>query len=216
MRILILGAGAIGGYFGARLIEGGANVSYLVRPGRAAQLKKDGLVVESCFGNLSLPLAESQIVEKATETYDLILLSCKAYDLDSAIEAIRPAVGPSTTVLPLLNGIRHVTELQKQFKEERVLGGFCIISSTLADTGKIIHFNNAHTLKFGEFSGEESERIKAIKAVFQPAKMDWKASPDISRDMWEKWVMIASLAATTCLMRASVGQVARSPGGKEF
>lgn len=214
MRILILGAGATGGYFGARLIEGGANVTFLVRPMRAKQLRESGLFVKSTFGDLHM--MDVSVIEQASEPYDLIILSCKAYDLPSAIDTIRPAVGNGSTILPLLNGMRHIDDLQNQFGKDPVIGGLCIISSTLDHDGKIVHYNDSHTLKFGELSGELTPRIEAIQDIMRPTKISWHASEYIQQDMWEKWTMLSTLAAMTCLMRASVGQIARAPGGAQF
>lgn len=214
MRILVLGAGATGGYFGARLIEGGADVTFLVRPHRAKQLRDNGLVVESTFGDLQL--TDLSVVGEADQPYDLIILSCKAYDLQSAIDTIRPAVGIKSTILPILNGMRHIDELKRRFEPEQIIGGLVIISSTLSDDGKIVHYNDSHALKFGELSGELTARIEAIREIMQPTKISWRASENIQQDMWEKWTMLATLAAMTCLMRANVGQIARSPGGVEI
>jgi 2-dehydropantoate 2-reductase len=210
MRILILGAGATGGYFGARLAESGADVTFLVRPRRAAQLAADGLRVKSQYGDCVIMPAKH--IEVATEPFDLVILSCKAYDLESSIEAIAPAVSASTTVLPLLNGMSHIEVLQARFSDS-VIGGFCIISATLDSDGTIRHLNEAHTIKYGELDGRRTARIDAIDAVMQPAKMNAVASDNILSDMWEKWVMISSLAALTTLFRATVGEVARSPYG---
>jgi 2-dehydropantoate 2-reductase len=213
MRILILGAGATGGYFGARLAESGADVTFLVRPKRAARLAETGLRVTSQFGDCTIKPVK--YIEKAEAPFDLILLSCKAYDLDSAMNVIAPAVGEGTTILPLLNGMTHIDLLQVKFGES-VIGGFCIISSTLDSDGTIRHLNDAHTMKYGELSGSMSERIKAIDAVMQPANFTSQASENIVNDMWEKWVMISSLAAITTLMRATVGEVASAPYGDKI
>ncbi|MCC6981378.1 MAG: 2-dehydropantoate 2-reductase [Candidatus Melainabacteria bacterium] len=211
MRTLILGAGATGGYFGGRLLETGADVTFLLRPKRARHLKEHGLSIKSKFADSHLE--DLKIIEKADEPYDLIILSCKAYDLHSAMESISGAVGASTTILPLLNGMRHFDDLKKRFGEEKVIGGFCVIAATMDADGNIQHLNDAHTIKYGEMNGSPSKRISAIDKMFEPANCVSKASETIVADMWEKWVMISSLAALTTMMRANVGEVARSPGG---
>jgi 2-dehydropantoate 2-reductase len=213
LKTLILGAGATGGYFGSRLIENGADVTFLARPGRSRQLRQSGLSVTSQFGDLHL--SDLKVIEQVHQPFDLIILSCKAYDLDSAIDTIRPAMAANSTVLPLLNGMRHIDELKRQFKPECIIGGLCIISSTLADDGKIMHLNDSHTLKFGELSGDLTPRIAAIQDMMQGSKIAWRASEFIQQDMWEKWAMLVPLAGITCLMRGSIGQIARSPGGAE-
>jgi 2-dehydropantoate 2-reductase len=214
VRTLILGAGATGGYFGARLLEAGADVTFLVRQKKAQQLRETGLVVKSATGDVHR--SDVKLIEAAKEPFELVILSCKAFDLPSAITAIKPAVGKDTTIFPLLNGIKHIDELQKTFGKDRVIGGMCIISATVDDRGRIVHLNDAHTLKFGELNGDLSPRIKAIKAMTLEAKNKSIASTNIQKDMWEKWVMLATLAALNCLMRANIGEIARSPGGKEI
>lgn len=214
MRTLILGAGATGGYFGGRLLETGADVTFLVRSKRAEKLKKNGLVIKSKLGDASFP--DVKAITAAVEPFDLVILSCKAYDLDDAIATIRPAVGANSTVLPLLNGMRHIEKLQASFSPQNVIGGFCVIAATMDNDGKILHLNDAHGIKYGELDGTKSERVEKIDAMFQPANCKSEASQKIKMDMWEKWVMISSLAALTTLMRANVGEVARAPGGKEI
>jgi 2-dehydropantoate 2-reductase len=214
VRTLILGAGATGGYFGARLVETGADVTFLVRPARAQLLKENGLVVKSSAGDVHC--TDVKLIENAKEAYDLVILSCKAFDLDSAIKAVKPAVGPQTTVFPLLNGMKHIDELQREFGQDQVIGGMCIISATIDERGQIAHLNDIHTLKFGELNGEMTARIEAIKELTAPAKNKSIASTNIQKDMWEKWVMLATLAGLNCLMRANIGEIARSPGGKEI
>lgn len=214
MRTLVLGAGATGGYFGGRLLEAGADATFLLRPKRARELRESGLAIKSKFGDSKL--TDLKIIETATEPFDLIILSCKAYDLTSALDSIAGAVGKVTTVLPLLNGMRHFDELKSRFGAEKVIGGFCVIAATMDADGKILHLNDMHTIKYGEFDGKPSERISALDKMFEPANCNSKASETIVSDMWEKWVMISSLAALTTLMRASVGEVARSPGGPEI
>src|SRR6266478_3717831 len=143
MRILVVGAGAIGGYFGARLLEAGRDVTFLVRPRRAAQLAR-GLSVLSRFGNIDLAAPPTLTADSLREPFDLILLSCKAYDLEGAMGSFAPAVGPQTTILPLLNGMRHLELLGTRFGAERVLGGQCLISTVLDPDGRVIHLNDTH------------------------------------------------------------------------
>lgn len=213
MRILILGAGATGGYYGGRLIEAGADVTFLVRPRRAAQLRKTGLLVKSQYGDIA---ATPKLIESVSEPFDLIIISCKAFDLDSSIEAIKPAVAKHSAVLPLLNGMRHIDDLLHQFGDENVLGGLCQISSTLNEDGEIIHLNDQHFLKFGELKGVMSPRIEELSTLAAGAKMAANASTTILHDMWDKWMRLATLAGITSLMRSSVGDIARSQGGQEI
>jgi len=214
VRILVVGAGAIGGYFGGRLLAAGRDVTFLVRPARAAELARDGLVVKSTFGDLAVPKPPAILAEKIAGPFDLVLLSCKAYDLDSAIASFAPAVGPETVVLPVLNGMTHLAVLEQKFGPSRVLGGQCLIAVTLDAAKKVVHLNARHVLTFGERSGGTSGRIRAVARLLDGAGFDAVLSEQITLEMWEKWVFLATLAGMTCLMRASVGDIVASPGGE--
>lgn len=215
MRILIVGAGATGGYFGGRLLESGRDVTFLVRPRRATALARDGLMIRSSTGDVTLPAPPTVLANELHDAYDLILLSCKAYDLESVMEDIAPAVGSHTTILPILNGMRHLDLLDARFGPQRVLGGQCVIAATLDAAGVIQHLNASHSLSFGERDGTDSERIRAIAQAMNGAGFTPRASSTILQDMWDKWVFLATLAGITCLMRASVGDITAAPGGTE-
>ena len=215
VRTLVVGAGAIGGYFGGRLLEINRDVTFLVRPKRAAELAAHGLRIRSRFGDVTLANPATVLTENLKETFDLVLISCKAYDLESAINSFAPAVGPDTVILPLLNGMRHLEILNDRFGRERVLGGQCLIAAALTD-GEIVHLNDTHELSFGEQNGALSERVKAIATLMDGARFKAHASTEILQEMWEKWVFLASLAGSTCLMRAAIGDICASPGGTDF
>ncbi|WP_266158958.1 2-dehydropantoate 2-reductase [Dyella silvatica] len=215
MRILIVGAGATGGYFGGRLLQSGRNVTFLVRPGRAASLARDGLRIRSSTGDLTLPAPPTVLATELRDAYELILLSCKAYDLDSVMQDIAPAVGPHTAILPILNGMRHLDLLDARFGPQHVLGGQCVIAATLDATGVIQHLSPSHSLSFGERDGMDSERVRAIARAMDGAGFMPRASNSILQDMWDKWLFLATLAGITCLMRASVGDITAAPGGAE-
>ena len=216
MRFLVLGAGAIGGYFGGRMAEAGSDVTFLVRPGRHAQLERDGLVIESPNGNLRMPvktvLAESLA---GSPRYDVILFTCKAYDLDSATEAIAPAVTDETAIVPLLNGLAHFEALDARFGSERVMGGTAQINATLMPDGTVVNGDPLHRIIFGERDRRVSERAKALAAELARAKCESRLSPDIVQDLWEKIVFLCALAAGTCLFRGNVGEICSAPGGRE-
>jgi 2-dehydropantoate 2-reductase len=205
MRILVVGAGAVGGYFGGRLLQAGRDVTFLVRPRRAAELAKDGLTIRSRLGDFHLPSPPVVLQENLAGPFDLILLSCKAYDLDGAMASFAKAVGPATAILPLLNGMRHLDRLAERFGEERVLGGQCAISAMLDAEGAIVHLNDWHALSFGELDGSRSRRIETIASALLNAGFEARLSDEIRQEMWEKWVFIATAAGITCLMRATVG-----------
>lgn len=216
MKILVVGAGAIGGYFGARLLQQGRDVTFLVRPKRAGLLAERGLVVKSPVGDATIAAPRTVTADKLGGGYALILLSCKAYDLDSAMADIAPAVGPGTAILPMLNGMRHLGLLEARFGAEAVLGGMCGIGSTLGDAGEVIHLAPFAEMKFGERDGTLSPRVEAFAADCTGAGFDFTPSTRIMQDMWEKWVLLASIAGSTSLMRAPLGSINGAPGGAEF
>lgn len=207
MRILVVGAGAIGGYFGGRLLQAGRDVTFLVRPRRAAQLAKTGLVIRSRFGEVDLPAPPTVTTATLRTPFDLVLLSCKAYDLADAAESFAPAVAADTAILPLLNGISHIDFLTARFGAGAVLGGLAVISTTLDAQGRIIHLNDLHMMAFGERDGARSARIEAVAAALSGAAFAAQLSDDIVQQMWDKWVFIAATAGITCLMRAAVGDI---------
>ncbi len=215
MRVLMVGAGAIGGYFGGRMAEAGEDVTFLVRPRRAAQIAADGLVIRSPRGDMARPVPTVQ-ADALGGPYDAVVLSCKAFDLDDAITSFAPAVGPGTAILPLLNGMRHLDALAARLGAGAVLGGQCQIAATLEPDGTIRHLNDAQALslgELGEFDGRTTPRVEALGAAF--AGCGGRVSTTIIQDMWEKWVFLACLACLTSLMRASVGDVVAA-GGTEI
>lgn len=212
MRILVLGAGAIGGYFGGRLAAAGKDVTFLVRPERARLMAEHGISIESPAGNVSVPSPITITADQVNSPYDLILLSCKSYDLESAVDSIRGAIGPCTLILPLLNGMRHLDELDRLLGKERILGGTCFISTKLEPQGRVVHFSDVHTICFGARHADQESRVSEISEALGEAGFQLRASENIMQELWEKWIFIASIAGLTCLFRCSLGDVNSSGG----
>ena len=212
MRYLVVGAGALGGYFGGRLLEAGKDVTFLLRPGRAKALQATGLVVKSRRGDLALAAPPFVLADGIGAPFDIVIVGCKAYDLAETMAAFAPAVGPETAILPMLNGMRHLDELQRRFGRESVLGGLCMISATLDAAGVVQHLNELHSIVFGELDGSPSARIDAIASDFADTRFDGRASSEIVLEMWEKWVFLSSAAGINCLMRATIGQIVAGGG----
>jgi 2-dehydropantoate 2-reductase len=213
MRILILGAGGIGGYFGGRLAAAGFDVAFLVRPARAEALRRDGLVIHSPLGDARV---EPRLITRAGEAADLVLLSCKAYDLDEAIVSVRGAVGEGTTILPLLNGLAHLDRLDSAFGAERVLGGLAHISATLGDGGVIRHLNTLQTITYGARTPSQAERCASVAALLDGAPFDVRTSTSVMQDMWDKFTFITAAGAIACLMRASVRDIMATDDGERL
>jgi 2-dehydropantoate 2-reductase len=207
MKTLVVGAGAIGGYFGSRLLAAGGDVTFLVRARRAEQLRRTGMQVISPLGDLQLPTPPLASAGRLDGHYDLILLSCKAYDLQASIADFAPAMGPGSKVLPLLNGMSHLDALDSRFGRERVLGGLARISGTLDSEGRIVHMGRFQSFAFGARDPGSQDQMPALEAALRAPGFEALLSQDIVHEMWEKWVFIAAAAATTCLMRATVGDL---------
>lgn len=215
MRVLVVGAGAIGGYFGGRMLQAGRDVTFLVRPRRASELASAGLVIKSPNGDVTLNNPPTVQADKLSDKFDVVLLSCKAFDLEDAIKSFAPAVGDKTAIIPLLNGMQHLDALDKKFGAQHVLGGLCAIAATLNEKREVVQLQPMQSLAFGERAGGLSDRVRAIAETLS-AINGAAASDHIMQDMWEKWVFLASLAASTSLMRTSVGNILAAPGGKDF
>ena len=215
MRFLVVGAGATGGYFGGRLAQAGRDVTFLVRPGRAAQLRSAGLQIRSPSGDATITpkLAAAGAIGG---TYDMVLLSVKAFALDSAMDDLAPAVGPGTVILPVLNGMRHMDVLADRFGAGAVVGCACKIAAQLDADGSVVELSNFHELSYGEMDGTPSDRMQALDAQMQGAGFDAKLTPMIAREMWEKWILLSALGSIGALMRGTVGEVAAAPGGTAF
>ncbi|WP_101926905.1 MULTISPECIES: 2-dehydropantoate 2-reductase [Luteimonas] len=223
MRILVLGAGGTGGYFGGRLAQSGADVTFLVRPPRAAQLARDGLRIRSALGDADLAVAhvtaDALPALAAERPFDLVLLSCKAYDLDSSIDAIAPAVGADTAVMPILNGLLHYATLDARFGAERVLGGLCFISAMKGADGEIVHLPSPPSMTFGERDPARngSARTRALADLCTRAEgFEHVCSETFLQAAWNKFAFLTTLAAATCTMRASIGRIVASEGGPDF
>ena len=207
MRILAVGAGAVGGYFGGRLLWAGRDVTFLVRPQRAEQIRKNGFAVRAAAGGAEELNARAIVSEQIETPYDLVLVCCKAYDLESAMDGFAPAVGPDTAILPLLNGLRHLDLLSERFGASQLLGGQCIITATLDERGHAVLLGPTATLTFGELNGASSKRTEAIATTMREAGFALQVSNAVLLEMWEKWVLLATFAGMTCLMRGAVGDI---------
>jgi 2-dehydropantoate 2-reductase len=216
MKILVLGAGAVGGYFGGRMAKAGADVTFLVRPARAQLLARSGLRITSKAGG-DFRLSPKCVTETQVKPeYDVVIFTAKAYDLDSAMQAIEPAMRGSGVVLPFLNGMSHLEALDARFGKDRVMGGVAYIASTLAPDGEIRHLNDLHRIVFGPRTPAQAAVSRDFAAALKGVKFDWKPLDDIEQAMWDKWVLLATLAGITCLMRASVGDIVATGAGEKL
>lgn len=212
MRILVVGAGAVGGYFGGRLLEKGEDVTFLVREGRKEQILGSGLQIDSVHGNVDL---HPSIItkEEEAEPFDVILLSTKAYHLEAVMEDLSPFASKHTMILPLLNGMAHMEKLDQAFGPTNVLGGLCFIESTLDASGKVVQTSPIQTLVFGERSGERTERIEELEKAFSGTKANFRLSSTIEQEMWHKYLFISTMSGVTSLFRSPIGPIRESEEG---
>lgn len=221
MRILVLGAGGTGGYFGGRLAQAGADVTFLVRDARRKKLEREGLRIRSPLGDaqVAVTTVTAELLGRAIDErpFDLVLLSCKAYDLESAMDAIAPAMQARADVLPILNGLRHYAALDSRFGRDHVIGGLCFISAALGAEGEILHLGRPASMTFGERDADSPRnRLVAFAQACAAAHVDHRLVPDIAREQWIKYSFLTALAAGTCLMRANIGAIVATEGGVDF
>ena len=214
MRLLMLGIGAIGGYIGARLLEGGVDVDFLVRPQRY-RAARSGLVVQSPLGDIH---QHPRLVEtgEVQPDYDVIILTCKAFDLASACDAIRPAISEKTRVLPLLNGLAHFERLDEYFGRQRVMAGFAHMATERRSDGVIYHLNNFHRIVYGIRHSDQQELAGRLEQCFKKTQLDTIFADPILQPLWDKFVFLTTLAGTTCLFRASIGEILQTHSGASF
>jgi 2-dehydropantoate 2-reductase len=212
MRILVVGAGAVGGYFGGRLAEANRDVTFLVRAKRAEQINGGGLQIVSPHGNLTVH-PKTVTADRITGSYDIILLSVKSYALADAMNDFRAAVGPETMVLPVLNGMHHMDLLVSRFGEHAVLGGVCMVAAEIDQEGRIEQLADFQSLTYGELDGHTTLRLQELDETLRGAGFDAVMSNQILPAMWQKWVQLAAVGAITCLLRGNIGEIASIPGG---
>lgn len=212
MKILILGAGSIGGYYGARLIEAGADVTFLVRGKRAEALHNQGLVVKSELGDFNAPVNTISSHDLGPG-YELVLLACKAYDLDTALASLGAGIGPHTLILPLLNGLSAYDRLDAQLGRRRVLGGVAYIATMLEHSGTITHYGKNDRLLVGARDGSQAEIAHQLVTAISKTPGVREQSADIEQALWNKWVMISAASLMTCLMRGTVRDILATDDG---
>ena len=216
MRVLIVGAGAVGGYFGGRLAQASRDVTFLVRPNRAEQIQSQGLRILSPSHGDFTARPKAITASQISSPYDVIFLSVKGYDLAAAMDDFVPAVGPHAVIVPVLNGMLHLDLLTERFGRRAVLGGVCYIASQVDSQGRIVQLNDTQKLIYGELDRKKTARIEAVHQTFQGAGFDASISESVLQEMWQKWVFLASVGAITCLLRGNIGEIAAVPGGADL
>ena len=213
MKILVLGIGGIGGFFGGYLQDSGANVTFLVRPKRKELLLKNNLKIISPLGNLNLK-PNLVLSNELKPIYNIVLVSCKTYDLDQAMRDLKGVKGKGM-IIPFLNGFTHMEKLDEEFGSENVIGGVAHISSTINNDGAIEHFSEFKRITFGDRKKNKNYDLLSFYNICNKAKFDVTLSEDITLDLWKKWVFIATVAGATTLFNCPLGEISNHAVGKK-
>jgi 2-dehydropantoate 2-reductase len=214
MRVVILGAGGVGGYLGARLITGGADVTFLTRDARAAALAAHGLVVKSPLGDFSAPVKVIPAGAALEVAPDIVVLACKEPALAEALDAVTPLLGADTRLLPLLNGVRHLDLLSERYPDTPLLGGIIHGAANLRPDGVIEHLSSFMTVIAGPVATASDPAADEVVDRLKAAGVDAYVTHEIRQDMWNKFVFLAAFAGITCLMRANIGTILRTDKGR--
>ena len=216
MRIAVMGTGGVGGYFGARLVQGGHEVAFVARGKHLAALRNNGLRVESPLGDATL--RDIRVTDDPAELdpVDMVLFGVKLWDTETSAELIKPLLGEHTGVVSLQNGVVADDILGRILGKEHVVGGVCYIAATIAEPGVIRHSGTLQKLVFGEYGGARSARVRALHDACADSGIDVEASAAIERAIWEKFVFLVGLSGTTSLARTPIGPIRSNPRSRAF
>ena len=217
MRILMVGAGATGGYYGGRLAQAGRDITFLVRGKRMEQLQKDGLQIVSPLGDVTLqPKLITAAELPQAGPFDLILLSTKAYSLESAMNDVAPAVGPDTIILPLLNGMRHLDVLSERFGREHVMGGTVRIVADMDSEGRVHMLTDLDELTFGELNAARTPRAEHLLQELSVFGYNTTLADDMVGAMWQKWWILSMMGCVGVVSGGTVAELMATPRGAEL
>lgn len=216
MKIAIMGAGGLGGYFGARLAASGQDVAFIARGAHLAAMRQGGLRIKSALGDLHLKDVRATSDPAEVGPVDVVLMSVKLWDTESAAESMKPLIGPGTAVVSFQNGVGKDDVLTRVLGPEAVMGGVCYIAAVIGEPGEIVHTGTMQKLVFGEFDGRRSERAQRFLAACVEAGIDAQLSEDIRRLIWEKFVFLVGLSGTTSSIRKPIGPIRAHPVTRAF
>ncbi len=207
MDITVIGAGAVGGYFGGRLYEAGANVTFLVREKRRQQIEDKGLQIKSVNGDIALKNVQIETDPKKIQSCDVILLSVKGYHLETVLPTLDILIKTGAKILPLLNGVEHYDILEKKFGRHAVLGGLCFIITTLDENGQIVHTSKQHSMIYGPLTESQKEICERLSVIAEKANMDDIYTSDILKEIWRKYAYIVAYSGVTTASRLEIGAI---------
>jgi 2-dehydropantoate 2-reductase len=216
MRIAIIGAGGVGGYFGARLQQAGADVHFVARGAHLAAMRREGLTVESPLGGIHLPRVHVTDSPADIGPADMVWLSVKLWDMDGAVQSMRPLVGPETGIISFQNGVQKDDILRAAFGDSAVMGGVAYIATNIDRPGVIRHTGTMQRLVFGEYDGRRSKRAEALLDLCVRGGINAELSDDVRKAIWEKFVFLVGLSGSTTTMRETIGPIRSHPRARRF
>lgn len=216
MRIAIMGSGGVGGYFGAKLQKGGADVHFIARGAHLAAMRENGLTVESAHDPIRLPKVDATDDPKEIGTVDIVLFAVKLWDTESAARSLKPIVGPDTGIISLQNGVQKDDALRGIFGADAVMGGAAYMATTIGRPGVIVQTGHMQRLVFGEYDGRRSQRAQALLDAALAGGINAEIADDIRRALWEKYVFLVALSGATTSMRVPLGPIRKNPHTRQF
>ena len=216
MRIAIMGSGGVGGYFGARLVKGGADVTFIARGAHLAAMRADGLTIESTHEPIRLPRVNATDDPRSIGQVDMVLFGVKLWDTESAARSLLPIMGPQTAIISFQNGVQKDDTLRKIFGNEAVMGGAAYIASTIGRPGVIVHTGTMQRMVFGEYDSGRSARAEALLAAARAGGINAEISADIRREIWEKYCFLVALSGATTSIRLPIGPIRSHPRTRQF
>ena len=216
MRIAIIGAGGVGGYFGARLQQAGADVHFVARGAHLAAMRREGLTVESPLGNIHLSSVKATESPADIGPADMVWLSVKLWDMDSAVQSMRPLIGPGTGIISFQNGVQKDEILRAAFGDGAVMGGVAYIATNIDRPGVIKHTGTMQRLVFGEYGGRRSKRAETLLDLCVRGGINAELSDDVRKAIWEKFVFLVGLSGSTTTMRETIGPIRSHPQSRRF
>jgi 2-dehydropantoate 2-reductase len=217
MRIAMMGSGGVGGFFGGRLAAAGYDVSFIARGAHLEAMRRDGLTIENdAQGPIRIPKVNATDDPASVGPVDFVILSVKLWDTEAAAAAIKPIVGAATGVVSLQNGVIKDDILRRVLPASAVMGGVCYVATQLARPGVIKQVGTMQRIVIGEYDGRVSERAKVLHQALQNAGASAELSGDVRRAIWEKYVFLVGLSATTTSMRSTIGPIRGNPRTRAF
>jgi 2-dehydropantoate 2-reductase len=217
MKIAMMGSGGVGGFFGGRLAHAGYDVAFVARGAHLAAMRKHGLLIESqAHGDIHVPEVRATDDPKSIGPVDLVIFSVKLWDTESAVGQIKPLLKPGTGVLSLQNGVIKDDILRRELGDAAVMGGVCYVGTTIARPGVILQTGPMQRVVIGEYDGKASERARLLHEALLKSGVNAELSGDVRRVIWEKYVFLVGLSATTAAMRTTIGPIRTNPRARAF